>query len=235
MGDQAESIVFYELEKQFLLRPALSWNGFQLGSVFKVAKEAVKEERTKRREQNLHVLDVPLSKIELDLYGLLGHDDTELTEQVDGIMANLFFQTVMDEIDEATLKKNMDKSLISNENKWICKLLLGKIANIFKTQNIERNLSNKEIHSFVMNKMFDKKVNKNQEFDQLIIDKKSSTVMQVEIKSVERNENNYNDKGLRGEYKKACEQIRLGRDLFLQVLAPNSNLSTKWGYQGNSS
>ena len=80
VGDQAESIVFYELEKQFLLRPALSWNGFQLGSVFKVAKEAVKEERTKRREQNLHVLDVPLSKIELDLYGLLGHDDTELTE-----------------------------------------------------------------------------------------------------------------------------------------------------------
>ena len=235
VGDKAESDVFYDVEKQFRNRTAVSYNGFQLGSVFKVAKETIKDERNKRREQHNDILDVYLSNDELYLYRLLGQDPAELKDCVDGIVKKLFGEDDCDEIDKNRLKDNIDKNLITTENKWVCKLLLGKIENLFKTQNIQRNLSKQEILSFVINKIFDKNINKNQELDQLVVDKKSSTVIQVEIKSVERFKDNFHDKGLRREFKKACEQIGHGKEMFLRVLAPNSNLSSNWGFQGKSS
>ena len=233
VGDKAESDVFYDVEKQFRNRTAVSYNGFQLGSVFKVAKETIKDERNKRREQNNDILDVPLSNSEMDLYRLLGQDPTELTDCVDGIVKNLFGEDDCDEIDKNRLKDNID--LITTENKWVCKLLPGKIEHFFNTQNIQRNLSKQEIHSFVINKIFERNIKKNQELDQLVVDKKSSTVIQVEIKSVQRFKGNFHDKGLNREFTKACEQIGQGKEMFLRVLAPNSNLSSNWGFQGKSS
>ena len=234
-GDQAESDLFHYLQKHFFGRPAMSYNGFQMGKVFKVAKETVKEEREKRRKQHINLLDVDLSNNEKILFKMLGQQISVLNQDVETIMVALFDQIDLDVIDEASLKINIEKGLIAKDNKGICKQLLGKIAHIFKTQVIERDLNRGEIQSFVSAKLYDQITKKNQEFDQFIIDRKSSTFMHFEIKSVERLPDNFSNKNLKVEYEKACKQIKLGKEMFLRFLAPNRNLSSNWAYQGKSS
>ena len=111
-----------------------------------------------------------------------------------------------------------------------CGHLLRKIQNIDGSQD----LSKIEIKDFISHNLWKQIIEKNQEFDQFVIDKQSSTFLHFEVKSMERMAGKYNEKGLRGEYKKPLVQLGLGREMFVKVLAPNCNLSANWAYQGKS-
>ena len=95
-----------------------------------------------------------------------------------------------------------------------------------------QNPDQKEIQSFMTHHLWKRIIEKNQEFDQFVIDKLSSVFMHFEVKSVERQRDKYLDRGLRAEYNKACEQIKLGKEMFRDIIAPVCDLSNKWSYQG---
>ena len=74
---------------------------------------------------------------------------------------------------------------------------------------------------------------KNHEFDQLVIDKLSSVFLHLEVKSIIREKEVHKDydQGLRREYDRSCEQIKIGKDMFHNIIAPNCKLSANWAYQ----
>ena len=54
----------------------------------------------------------------------------------------------------------------------------------------------------------------------------------LEVKSVVREEGKYKDKGLKGEFHEACKQLEAGKNMFINTVAPACNLSQNWAYQG---
>ena len=77
-------------------------------------------------------------------------------------------------------------------------------------------------------------MDKNQEFDQFVLDKLSSLFLHLEVKSVVREEGKYKDKGLKGEFHEACSQLEAGKNMFMKTVAPACNLSQNWAYQGRA-
>ena len=112
-----------------------------------------------------------------------------------------------------------------------CKNLLRKI----RTPGLTLSPDKTEVESYLTYNIWKRVTDKNQEFDQVVVDKNSSLFNHFEVKSVERLAGKQIPKGLPAEYHKACEQIRLGRKMFQDVIAPVCNLSANWAYQGQSS
>jgi hypothetical protein len=122
LGDKAESSLFQALEREFVGRPSLSWNGFEIRKLFLVAKETLKEERNQQKLKNPHLLEVPLSKGELDLFKVLGNDLKHLTYTVEDVIKNLFDPAY-------SLKINLQQFIASKLPKdveVVCKNLLKR-------------------------------------------------------------------------------------------------------------
>ena len=225
LGDKAESDLFQALEKEFVGRPSVSWNGFEMRKLFLVAKETLKEKRNQQKLLNPTLLEVPLTNGELELYRALGHDVKHLTDTVEDVMKNLFGTAY-------SLKTNIQHYLARKLNKdveVVCKDLLRKVS----TTNPSPD--QKETENYICYKLWKKVTDENQEFDQFLLDKGSSTFAHFEVKAVERFKDKYNDTGLKKEYYKACAQLELGKKMFHEVIAPTCGLSVNWAYQGKSS
>ena len=225
LGDKAESDLFQALERECAGRPAVSWNGFEMRKLFLVAKETLKEERKQQKLLNPNLLEVPLTKGELELYRALGHDVKHLTDTVEDVMKKLFEPAF-------SLKTNIQHYLARKLNKdveVVCKDLLRKVSTTNPT------LNQKETENYIFYKLWKRVTDENQEFDQFLLDKGSSTFIHLEVKAVERLKGKHIDKGLRSEYTKACKQLELGKKMFLDVIAPTCDLSANWAYQGKSS
>ena len=225
LGDKAESDLFQALERECAGRPAVSWNGFEMRKLFLVAKETLKEERNQQKLLNPNLLEVPLTKGELELYRALGHDVKHLTDTVEDVLKKLFGPVF-------SLKTNLRLYLARKLNKdveVVCKDLLRKVSTTNPT------LNQKETENYIFYKLWKRVTDENQEFDQFLLDKGSSTFIHLEVKAVERLKGKHIDKGLRAEYNEACKQLERGKKMFLEVIAPTCDLSANWAYQGESS
>ena len=230
LGDQAEYAVHQAIHRELQDRPAFSWNSFEIKKLFFVVKESLKEDRDLARQKNPNVLEHPLVQGELTLFYALGHDVNNLKETVACIIQNLYDSNPQNPL-ESNLKKILKSPLADNKDVEVSvKLLLRKIQNPNNPLNPEKT----EVENFLKFTLWNRMMDKNQEFDQFVLDKLSSLFLHLEVKSVVREEGKYKDKGLKGEFHEACSQLEAGRNMFMNTVAPACNLSQNWAYQGRA-
>ena len=229
LGDQAEYAVFRAIQTELGDRPALSWNSYELKKLFFVAKEAMKQERADARQENPDSLEMPLTPSERSLFVALGNDMKDVDKEVETII-NFLQSNAQNNTVEASLEKFLKTSAVKNNKdvEVVTKILLRKIRNPKKPLSPDET----EVKHFMSYNLWSRKIERNQEFDQLVLEKMSSLFLQLEVKSVQREEGKYVDKGLRKEYLNACKQLLQGKDMFLNIVAPACELSQIWGYQG---
>ena len=137
-------------------------------------------------------------------------------------MHNNTLDTVLEKFSKsAAVKDKKDLEVVT-------KILLRKIRNPKKPLSPDET----EVKHFMSYNLWSRKIERNQEFDQLVLEKLSSLFLQLEVKSVLREEGKYVDKGLRSQYESACQQLVKGKDMFHNIIAPACELSQNWAYQG---
>jgi hypothetical protein len=229
LGDQAEYAVFRAIQAELGDRPALSWNSFELKKLFFVAKEAMKQEREAARQENPDILEMSLTQRERELYNTLREDIKDLDKEVETVI-NFINSNAHNNTLDKILEKFIKSAAVKDKKdlEVVTKMLLRKIRNPKKPLSPNES----EVKNFISYNLWSRKIERNQVVDQLVLEKMSSLFLQLEVKSVLREEGKYVDKGLRGEHFRASTVLLKGKDMFHNIIAPACKLSANWAFQG---
>ena len=168
LGELAEGVVHQATQVELDGRPALSWNSFHIKSLFFVAKETLKQERELTRQQEPGILEHPLTEGECSLLQALGHDVKHLRVTVYSVIKYIYHDQENKETPfDLTLEKLLKTNLAKNKDIEVsCKKLLRKIRN----PGNPLNPGKKEVDNYLMFNLWNRMIDKNQEFDQLVLE-----------------------------------------------------------------
>ena len=232
LGELAEGDVHQAVQEELRGRPAISWNSFKQRSLFLIAKQTFKEDRDIKRQQEPDMLEHPLTEDETSLFQAIGHDLNHLRVTVDSVIEYIFQgqENASNTLDLAlALEKLLKTDLAKTKDIEVCcKNLLRKIRNPSNPLNPGKT----EVDNYLMFNLWNRMMEKDQEFDQLVLEKLSSLFLHLEVKSVDRQEGNKKEKGLKSQFIEACKQLEAGKKMFLNIIAPACKLSQNWAYQG---
>ena len=234
-GETAEYALFRFLEKEFSDRPALSMNSLEIRKLLLVSKQTLDKKRNERKElmkkKNPNIIELPLTEEELHFFEVLGNSVANLMKDVDEVIKCLF------DGDGNTLEVNIEKfikgSKIKDDKQIACRCLFRKITG---PNFVNKETPNKEdVKNFIGYNIWKKNVDKNQEFDNVLIDKLTSNYLHFEVKSVTRDVGNHIEKGLKSQLIEGAQQLQFGKALFQDLIAPLCNLTSDWTYTGGPS
>ena len=100
--------------------------------------------------------------------------------------------------------KNILKTPLAINNKNV-EVSINSLLRKIQNPNNPLNPGKTEVENYLKYTIWNRMMDKNQEFDEIILEKLSSLFLHLEVKSVVREEGKYKDKGLKGEFHEACK------------------------------
>ena len=237
MGFAGEEKLYNTLSMLFSnTRGAFMWSGFKTETLFKVAQETLSYDYTQWKRQFPAKLDCPFSPEEKEFYGItmcinMLEFDTEIKKLVTEIMKNKISleKSEMKAAVDATTIKPYASFLTDRQRKNIKSLMKEHLEKGFK--KMKRNTLDKDEITFYMQRFFLALLKSNDEFDIILPSRASSSILQFEVKSYPQSGIIEKEK-LMETLKNADHQLKKGKDLFENVLAPLANISSTWTMVG---
>ena len=231
LGASGETKTSQALERLFQARPSLLLNGIETEKMLRVARESAKYSFGQSKKQVPSHLGhlVSLTGEERLLADALGFDLAQLESEVNCLTA-LTPQTPNisrnDLLTSVTLKKARPAFwlLEDGERSKYTKTLTRAVNQMYDKS--KRDLSPDEIANF-LTRFFLDLVEKKDEFDFFMLDRNSSSAIQVEVKSYPQ-DSIVSHEGLKGALASANMQLGKGDKFWENVLAPGAKLSSSW-------
>merc|ERR1711963_1122116 len=255
LGGKGEEIVDEVLHMAFQKRTSLMWNRFEKEKLFKIAKDCIAFKLKEARSQRESFLEVPLLPEEKELHRLFGIDASQLESDVKEFVKELFSENK--EMDEAGLKRALEEKCrnpgqLNPQNPGLDKrpvfeLLCGREQTNYRDNLIKhlkkafepskkkgkkdkisprKHVQEDEVGNY-LTRYFLSLLEKQAEFDHVLVDQESSTFFHVEVKTYPQHDQ-ISKEGLSSVLTKAKDQLAQGDALFNNVLGPAAKLSTGW-------
>ena len=249
LGLRGEETVDDALFKAFSKRASLAWNSLEEERLFKIAKDYVKYKLKQKKQGDESLLNTSLLPEEKHLHKLLGVDVTKLEKEVEEFLKELFnnrqemtekeMEAALDEKcknpkklhSEATEDKRpafgqlslSEKRFYKDNLKSHLKKAIGKKRN--QVGQTRLHISKKEAKNCLLRYFLNFRENK-AEFDHWLVDKASSSLLHVEVKTYPQGP--ITKDGLLNAMESARHQHGLGDALFSNILGPAAKLSSGW-------
>ena len=205
---KGEELLDKALHQAFSKRTSMMWNGFEQDTLFKIAKDCIKYDLQTARANQKSLLDVPLLPGEKALQELFGVNMDQLENEVCDFVKEIFSEK--QEMTEEDLATAIDEKCM-NPKKTAKKKdirpvfeLLTQVEQTYYKQNLKKHIkkafdkdnkkgkkdASKKIKTVepaelghYLTRYFMNLLAKQAEFDHLLVDKISSTFIQVEVKT----------------------------------------------------
>ena len=246
-GHYSEEKVYNSLHKVFQTRTSLMWHGFHVDKLFKIARDCAKYTAKEEKEKNGTRLDIPLTDPERQIHQLLGIDLEDLEDKLDTFLSEVFVSS--DEISDADLQKALEEKCTKKERDPLVKdppkdirpafqHLSGKDQSNYRVrvkEHVKKGLKKKkmkavkreELENF-LKRYFIGLLHNSDEYDNILLDKESSSYLHLEVKGYPLNDGPMTPEGLKGSLESANVQLGKGNNTFNKVLGPAAKLSSSW-------
>ena len=249
VGRRGEEMTDAALHKAFGKRTSMLWNDFEQDKLFKIARDCVRHDLDKARQRDTSLLDVPLLPDERSLQELFGIDMTQLEKEVDEFVKEIFAgnqKMAEGDLDKAiddkckNPKKTPERAitrpafdLLSPKEQTDYRDKLKKhVKKVFKkgkkdtTKNNIKDVKPAEFGHYLI-RYFMSLLNKQAEFDHILVDKDSSSFIQVEVKTYPQ-QGGITKEGMKDPFMSANQQLGSGDALFHNILHPGAKLGSSW-------
>ena len=205
--------------------------------LFKVLDQTLQYEYNQWKQTNYtSELDCDISQKEKEYYGAVMARDMEAFEQtvksfVDDIFKN---ENILDkEAFVNAIDASKEKPFFSEMTDKAKKSIKRRIATHIKEnlKKLERTNIERMEAKYCIQRFFLKELKPNDEFDVLLVDGRTSTVYQFEVKSYPQDGKCKTEK-LKEVLNKADFQLSKGRKFFEQVIFPLTKIETTWTMRG---
>merc|ERR1711962_1071079 len=255
LGAKGEEKIDEVLHKVFQSRTSLMWNGFEKAKLFKIAKDCITFKLNEAKSQTESLLEMPLLPEEKELLKLFGIDASQLESDVEEFVKELFSENK--ELDEAGLKKALEEKCRNpaqlnpqnpgRDKRPVFEHLCGREQTNYRENLIKhlkkafepskkkgkkdkssprKHVQEDEVGNY-FTRYFLSLLEKQAEFDHVLVDQESSTFFHVEVKTYPQRDQILKE-GLSSVLTKAKDQLAQGDALFNNVLGPAAKLSRGW-------
>ena len=249
---RGEEMLDDALHKAFSKRTSMMWNGFEQDTLFKIAKDCVRHDLEKARAKESSLLDVPLLPEERALQELFGINVTQLEKEVEEFVKEIFSGN--QDMTEGDLDKAIDDKC-KNPKKAQNRKEIRPVFEFFSQKEKTYYRDNLKRHvkkAFITNSKKGKKgttknitsvkpaefghyiiryfmslLVKQAEFDHILVDKDSSSLIQVEVKTYPL-QGVITKEGMKEPFASANTQLGWGDSVFQNILRPNAQLGSSW-------
>ena len=247
LGRKGEEMTDDALHEAFGKRTSMMWNGFERDKLFKIARDCVKHDLETARQKDNSLLDVPLLPAEKALQEFFGINMSRLEKEVEDFVKELFSgnrDMTIGDLENAindkcrNPKKTQDNAitrpafeLLSPRDqtdyrdklkRHVKKAFTDKKGKIDTTMTVEPT----EFGHYLI-RYFMSLLNKQAEFDHILVDKDSSSFIQVEVKTYPQ-QGDLTKEGMKDPFLSANTQLRWGDALFHNVLHSSAKLGSSW-------
>ena len=251
-GRRGEEMLDDALHKAFGKRTSMMWHEFEQDTLFKIARDCVRHDLEKARATESSLLDVPLLPEERALHKLFGINMTQLEKEVDEFVKQIF--SGHQEMTEGELDKAMDdkckspkktpdgveirpvfRLLNQTEKTYYKDHLRRHVKKAFNTNGKKgkKDTTKKitavkpsEFEHYII-RYFMSLLVKQAEFDHILVDKESSSFIQVEVKTYPQ-QGQITKEGMKVPYTSANTQLGWGDSLFQNVLCRDARVGSSW-------
>ena len=234
LAETAEDVARQAMVRAFSGSPGLLFNGLKREKLFSVARRAL--------GFGGHTQRGPINQQEKDIYQMVGIDMDKLIQETTSLVEELFPDPAVSSLQEQDLLTNLSPALrvikpgyaeLSGDaqNKYRDKLR-NSIQKEYKSA-IGNHLTKTEVHSFLVRHLLGTYLDLQDEYDSLLVDRSSSCLFQLEVKSWPQHPGDLGSPGstppgLKDKVESANLQLGKGLDLYNHVLGPAAALSPSW-------
>ena len=211
------------------------WNGFKTEWICKALQQTLAF-NYKQMKGNTSELDCPLSLEEKTYYkDVLARDMEMFAATVTSLVEDIFKSKDILELDEfnKAVDKSKEKPFYEELTEKARKSLKNRIKTHLKEslKKINKNSLKKEETKNCLQRFFLNELKPNDEFDVILVDGRTKTVYQFEVKSYPQ-DGKCTTKGLANALEKANSQLEKGGNFFEQVVFPVAKIGTDWTMKG---
>ena len=180
LGDSSEAKTVRALETLFQTRPSLLLTGVKAERILQLARQSAKHSFNQSRVQDPHLFTVPLTKEERMLFEALGFGVLELENQIKDLLAltpqttSISRNNLLAAVNSKSVRPGFQLLSDAEKSQYI-KTLTREVNQMFNKS--KRDLSPDEVANH-LTRFFLNMVEKKDEFDLLLADRLSSTILQ---------------------------------------------------------